>query len=136
MLNAKNNILLLPEDWATSIAASFTQALIWQDEESLGDHADVALSYSAQTRVSRLVNVFVCMVGLDRAATAQMIEHGVQLTGHDLCLEALGHGVGFWEQESTMLLSNLVEYCLKFEAITPFTLYYDEDTMLLEADGI
>lgn len=111
----------------------FERALIWQDE-SLDDYQDRALTYEAQEKVDQTVMTFLSMVFTCDHATQQMIDHGASNTGHDLALQMLGHGAGFWEQKATIHLNTALGFLLDTKAIKPFTLYYEESINELQWD--
>lgn len=113
----------------------FERALIWQDE-SLDDYQDRSLTYAAQEKVDQTVMIFLSMVFSDDMATRQMIDHGAGDTGHDLALQMLGHGAGFWEQKETNFLDDILNFLLDNKAIKPFTFYYDESQKELNWDSI
>lgn len=114
---------------------SFIHTLIWQDE-TLADYAYSDLTYDANERVHSFVNAFYAL-SIARSETREELElHGASNTGHDLALQMLGHGAGFWEQESTKHLSQLLQFCLDKKVLTPFVFYYDSDLQKFNWDGV
>jgi hypothetical protein len=113
----------------------FIEALIWQDEE-LDGSTIIDISYSAKERSKNVVNTFLSATCFDNDATNEVLEHSFGKTGHDIALQMLGHGVGFWEQNSTKRLHTIMDFLINTKAIIPFRYYLNEDTRKLEWDGI
>jgi len=117
------------------IVNGFERALIWQDEKL--DHvSDRALTYAAGEKCIHTVMIFVSFINTSKQATEQLIKHGLSQSGHDLAFQMLGHGVGFWEQDSTKLLDESLDFLLGMKAIKPFCLFYDEKENKLDWDTV
>ena len=119
----------------SEIIEGFNTALIWQDE-NLNECSDVEMSYGAREKCTHTVKSFLAVCCLDEQAIDQILQHGQKQTGHDIALQMLGHGVGFWEQKSTDKLNQIMDFCLDKGVIKGFTLYMDHNANRLEWDGI
>lgn len=117
------------------ILNGFEHALIWQDEQ-LDNVYGLPLTHEAQAKCTQTVMIFLSVVYTSNKATRQLIEHGLSQTGHDLALQMLGHGVGFWEQENTSALDEILDYLLDMKSILPFKLYYSEASKNLDWDTV
>lgn len=115
------------------IVESFTGAMIWQNE-SLYDYTHKALSYDAREKIEHTCRIFYSFVLSDSETLKEMIEHEIKDTGHDLALQLLSHGVGFWEQETTKNLNILLETLVNKKVLKPFDLYYDSDNDFINWD--
>jgi len=113
------------------IIEDFKTALIWQDE-NLDEYQDCELSYSAIEKIEQTCCIFLACVSMDKQATIEATNHDI--VGHDLALQMLGHGVGFWEQKETKTLDTILNMLLDMKAIKPFHLYYDDDDKKLDWD--
>lgn len=113
----------------------FTDALLWQDE-SLDGYCKDDISYSLQDKINQYCSVFYALVLADETMTEACEDHSWVMVGHDLALESLGHGVGFWEQQSTQCLSNLLQFCIDKKVLIPFNVCYDSDINKLNWDSM
>jgi len=139
MVNKMNNYSInkeqLSKQGKAEILNGFERALIWQDE-NLDDYSGLHLTYSAQEKCEQTVNIFVSLVMFSDIAMAEMFNHGLSKCGHDLALQMLGHGVGFWEQKETNKLDRIVNIMLDDKLIKPFHLYHDASEKKLDWDCV
>ena len=117
------------------IVKGFSTALIWQDEQ-LNQYADKNISYHAKDKIENVCRTFYMFCLADDHLLNELLDHGAEQTGHDLALQMLGHGVGFWENENTKQLDQLLDLLLDKKVVKPFHLYYCDQWDHLEGDGI
>lgn len=134
-LNMRNNKARFNDVVLGQIKNGFERALLWQNEQ-LDEHSSVKLSYAAQEKCDQTIAIFLSMVCTHNKATDQVFNHGLTQTGHDLALQMLGHGVGFWEQHESDYLSVILDFLLDMKSIKPFELYYCEDNNFLDWNGV
>jgi len=114
-----------------AIKNGFIEAMVWQDQDlDGGDLGIYDLDYLADELVTLTINKFLTVCYLDNAATQDLIDYGYSQVGHDLCLQLLGHGSGFWDRECGKILNILLDFCIDTGALKPFTLYDDNSGKL------
>lgn len=116
-----------------SIENGFIEALIWQDE-TLDHYSGSDLSYNASEKIAQTIKTFIFICATNDQAMSEIIDHGFSNTGHDLALQIMGHGVGFWEQDQTKTLDTIVNQILEFKVIKPFELFFDDASKKLEIE--
>jgi hypothetical protein len=129
------NKCLLPAGAYTDMLQGFKTALIWQDNE-LDNIETTVLSYQAQEKTNNTVMTFLSVVLCSNEATKQLLQHGLSQSGHDLALQMIGHGVGFWEVENSKILSDILDFLLDMKSIKPWHYFYDVNQNKLDWDSI
>lgn len=116
------------------IIESFTTAMVWQDEQ-LKEYTDKKLSYSAKEKIEQTCRTFYTFVLADEYLLNELLDHGGSSTGHDLSLQLLGHGVGFWENKNTKQLDQLLDLLVDKKVLKPFRLFYCDQWDHIEWDA-
>jgi hypothetical protein len=124
----------IDKNFRKSIYSDFKAAIIWQNEQ-LENCSDVPLSYLAKNEIIRTCDIFVDCLLLDDRLIDEAIKHEIDHSiGHDLAMQSLGHCVGFWEQEDSENLNQLLTLLMVNKSIQPFELYLSSSVNELDFD--
>ncbi|QDP64810.1 MAG: hypothetical protein GOVbin2917_125 [Prokaryotic dsDNA virus sp.] len=116
------------------LVKGFTNAIIWQ-EEQLDQYTDKSVSYNAKGKIESVCRTFYMFCLADHHLLEELLDHGAEESGHDLALQMLGHGVGFWENKNTKQLDQLLDLLVDKKVLKPFRLFYCDQWDHIEWDA-
>ena len=131
----RDNKNAINQIFVSAIYNGFERALIWQDE-NLDDFDGLPLDYHAKAKCEHTCNIFVTACLMNKKAFNELYNNEGSQIGHSLALQMLGHGVGFWDNDNTKVLGNILDLLLDTKSIKPFTLFHDVESNKLNWDMV